>query len=53
MPKILAPWTVTYTNAIETRFNNMVQTTGELMEILDSTENIEKDARRASENLFK
>jgi hypothetical protein len=41
MPKILAPWTVTYTNAIETRFNNMVQTTGELMEILDSTENIE------------
>ncbi len=41
MPKIIAPWTVTYENVIETRFNNTVQTTNELMEILDSTENIE------------
>ena len=41
MPKIVAPWTVTYENLIETRFNNTVQTTNELMEILDSTENIE------------
>ncbi len=41
MPKIVAPWTVTYQNLIETRFNNTVQTTNELMEILDSTENIE------------
>jgi len=41
MPKIVAPWTVTYENIIETRFNNTVQTTNELMEILDSTENIE------------
>tara|TARA_B100000035_G_scaffold311539_1_gene321257 strand:+ start:5558 stop:7636 length:2079 start_codon:yes stop_codon:yes gene_type:complete len=41
MPKIVAPWTVTYENVIETRFNNTVQTTNELMEILDSTENIE------------
>ena len=41
MPKILAPWTVTYNNKIETRFNNVVQTTEELLEILDETENIE------------
>ena len=41
MPKIVAPWTVTYENVIETRFNNTVQATNELIEILDSTENIE------------
>ena len=34
MPEIISPWNVTYENIVETRFNNYVQTTGELMEIL-------------------
>tara|TARA_B100000212_G_scaffold318614_1_gene275169 strand:- start:748 stop:1158 length:411 start_codon:yes stop_codon:yes gene_type:complete len=34
MPEIIAPWSVRYENIVETRFNNNVQTTNELMEIL-------------------
>lgn len=34
MPKILDPWKVNYKNTIETRFNNYVQATNELIEIL-------------------
>ena len=33
MPEIISPWSVTYNNIIETRFNNSVQATGELLEI--------------------
>ena len=33
MPEIIAPWNVTYEKIIETRFNNAVQSTGELMEL--------------------
>ena len=32
MPKIVSPWTVTYKNQVETRFNNYVASTGELVE---------------------
>jgi len=35
MPEIISPWSVTYNNIIETRFNNSVQTTGELLEFTD------------------
>lgn len=35
MPEIISPWSVTYNNIIETRFNNSVQSTGELLEITD------------------
>ena len=35
MPQIVAPWNVTYNNELETRFNNNVQTTNELIEVLD------------------
>ena len=34
MPEIISPWNVRYENIVETRFNNNVQTTNELMEIL-------------------
>jgi hypothetical protein len=34
MPKIFDPWRVTYSNTFETRFNNYVQATNELIEIL-------------------
>lgn len=34
MPEILPPWTVVYKNDVETRYNNNVQTTNELIEIL-------------------
>jgi hypothetical protein len=34
MPLIVPPWTVTYQNNLETRFNNYVQSTDELIEIL-------------------
>jgi len=34
MPQIFDPWKVTYDNIIETRFNNYVQATNELIEIL-------------------
>tara|TARA_B100000123_G_scaffold142339_1_gene105189 strand:- start:158 stop:1087 length:930 start_codon:yes stop_codon:yes gene_type:complete len=33
MPEIVSPWTVTYNKIIETRYNNSVQATGELLEI--------------------
>ena len=33
MPRVIPPWNVTYNNLIETRYNNAVQTTGELLEI--------------------
>ncbi len=32
MPRIISPWTVTYKNDYETRFNNFVQGTNELIE---------------------
>ena len=35
MPKIRFPWAVTYENKIETMFNNYVQSTNELVEILE------------------
>lgn len=35
MPLVIPPWTVTYTNNLETRFNNYVQSTDELIEILE------------------
>ncbi|MBH19971.1 MAG: hypothetical protein CL851_06020 [Crocinitomicaceae bacterium] len=34
MPEITSPWSVVYNNNVETRFNNSVQTTNELIEIL-------------------
>ena len=33
MPEIIAPWSVTYDEVIETRFNNAVQATGEFLEV--------------------
>ncbi len=42
MPKIISPWTVTYANNIETRFNNYVQSTNEFVECkLEFEEDIE------------
>jgi hypothetical protein len=42
MPKIISPWTVQYSNTIETRFNNFVQSTNELVECkLQVQENIQ------------
>ena len=38
MPKIISPWTVNYSNTIETRFNNYVQSTNELIECKLETE---------------
>tara|TARA_R100001460_G_scaffold26390_1_gene53353 strand:+ start:371 stop:1303 length:933 start_codon:yes stop_codon:yes gene_type:complete len=38
MPEIIAPWNVTYEKIIETRFNNAVQSTGELMELGEEEE---------------
>ncbi len=38
MPEIISPWNVTYNKIIETRFNNSVQTTGELLEIGEDDE---------------
>ena len=35
MPEIRPPWAVTYANKIETTFNNYVQSTNELVEILE------------------
>ena len=35
MPKIRHPWAVTYENKVETQFNNYVQSTNELVEILE------------------
>tara|TARA_B100001287_G_scaffold256021_1_gene240570 strand:+ start:579 stop:1511 length:933 start_codon:yes stop_codon:yes gene_type:complete len=40
MPEIISPWRVTYNKIIETRFNNSVQTTGELLEIGEEDETI-------------
>tara|TARA_B100000282_G_scaffold8193_1_gene5781 strand:- start:3229 stop:5229 length:2001 start_codon:yes stop_codon:yes gene_type:complete len=34
MPEILPPWSVKYKNDVETRYNNNVQTTNELIEVL-------------------
>jgi len=33
IPEIIAPWSVTYNEVIETRFNNAVQATGEFLEV--------------------
>jgi len=41
MPQIVAPWTVTYKNEVETRFNNTSQTTNELLEVVVPNENLE------------
>jgi len=42
LPKIISPWNVEYSNIVETRFNNFVQATNELVECkLNSTENIQ------------
>ena len=38
MTEIISPWTVTYNNILETRFNNSVQATGELLEIGEEEE---------------
>ena len=38
MPEIVPPWSVTYKNEIETRYNNINQTTNELLEVLKTTE---------------
>lgn len=38
MPKIQDPWYVSYDNNLETRFNNYVQATDELVEILSKEE---------------
>ena len=35
MPEIISPWSVSYNNIIETRYNNSVQSTGELLEFSD------------------
>lgn len=35
MPKIRHPWVVTFANKVETQFNNYVQSTNELVEILE------------------
>ena len=37
MPEIVSPWSATFTNEVETRFNNMVQSTDELIEVEDIT----------------
>jgi len=37
MPEIVPPWQVTYANEVETRYNNNVQVTEELLEIIDPT----------------
>ena len=34
MPEILPPWSLKYKNEVETRYNNNVQTTNELVEVL-------------------
>ena len=34
MPEITPPYTVTYKNEFETRYNNITQTTNELLEVL-------------------
>jgi hypothetical protein len=34
MPEVTPLWKVEYDNKIETRYNNVVQTNGELVEIL-------------------
>lgn len=37
MPEIISPWTVTFNNNIETRYNNVNQVTNELLEVLRTT----------------
>ena len=37
MPEVIPPWSVTYNNKIETRYNNINQVTGELLEVLPTT----------------
>jgi len=34
MPEVRPPWVVKYDNNIETRFNNFVQSTNELIEVV-------------------
>ena len=38
MPEVIPPWSVTYNNKIETRYNNINQVTGELLEVLPTTD---------------
>tara|TARA_B100000085_G_C18560985_1_gene519526 strand:- start:3742 stop:4374 length:633 start_codon:yes stop_codon:yes gene_type:complete len=37
MPEVISPWTVTFNNNIETRYNNINQVTNELLEVLRTT----------------
>ena len=37
MPEVIPPWSVTYNNKIETRYNNINQVNGELLEVLPTT----------------
>ena len=37
MPEVIPPWSVTYNNKIETRYNNVNQVNGELLEVLPTT----------------
>ena len=41
MPEIVSPWRVSYNNEVETRFNNNVQATNELLEVLEPSEDLE------------
>ena len=41
MPQIVSPWRVSYNNEVETRYNNNVQTTNELLEILEPNADLE------------
>tara|TARA_R100000734_G_C3319226_1_gene114683 strand:- start:7690 stop:8322 length:633 start_codon:yes stop_codon:yes gene_type:complete len=40
MPEIISPWTVTFNNNIETRYNNVNQVTNELLEVLRTTADV-------------
>jgi len=44
MPEIVSPWRVSYNNEVETRFNNNVQATNELLEVLEPSEDLESVA---------
>ncbi len=41
MPQIVSPWRVSYNNEVETRYNNNVQTTNELLEVLEPNVDLE------------
>ena len=40
MPEIVTPWSAIFNNELETRFNNFVQSTNELVEVIQPTEDI-------------